>query len=350
LPSDGSVTLSSVNLGGFTMTGGPALAAGDVVVSGQGNGFLRKVTSVSGSGAAVNVQTSAATLGDVFQQAQIDVSKTLAPSDYVVLQSDVAGLTVTTGTPPAVKGADTSTPQVLLNFNDVMIKSSDGTNVVDLRGSEAITLDVEMHIKVDSQGVESATFLPKLRVSGAITVGEGSGDFSPPLTPMIIAYLVGKPITVQVGPVPVVVTPYIILAAQADGHIQLGILADTNGTTTTALAAHYSRGAGWSQTDASNLDLAALPSGSSTNDQSFRVDPIIPTVLFDIGETTVATERGIGPQYSINVTHSGTPPHPSVDISADFGGSLTIDGTSLNLGPDYVAGFHTSSDLYFHSG
>ena len=83
LPSDGSVTISNVTPTSVTLSGKvPALSPGIVLVSGQGEGMLRKVVSVASSGNSQVVQTVTATLPEVFKQADIKITKTFGPDDY----------------------------------------------------------------------------------------------------------------------------------------------------------------------------------------------------------------------------------------------------------------------------
>ncbi len=62
----------------YSYTGGtPDIATGDVLVSGEGEGYLRRVTGVSASANELTVQTEQAVLTDIIEKGEIDTTLTL---------------------------------------------------------------------------------------------------------------------------------------------------------------------------------------------------------------------------------------------------------------------------------
>ena len=98
LPDDGSMTIVAVTGDTVTLRGAvPVMEAGNVLVSGRGEGFARRVTSIAQSGADTIIATQPAALTDIFEQGELVVDRVFGPDDMsmaMTIPGTVSGETV----------------------------------------------------------------------------------------------------------------------------------------------------------------------------------------------------------------------------------------------------------------
>ncbi len=266
LPTDGSVQIANVTETSLTLSGAgvPTLAPGAILVSGQGAGLLRKVVSATpGAGGQTVVQTEAATLEDVFEQADIKITnRSFALADFknvqlapgvTVVNGDAtdaettAALNALSGNSKAVTRSGRATTNTL-TFNLPITNLAAGDGQVTVTGTVAVTLSLDANIKVDNSGVSYVLFKPTV-VGIVKLVGRSTykTSFDKSFT---YAQLDGAPITIQAGPVPVVFTPHFALSVNANGTADVGLSLTSRAKVSAATGAEYTRGSGWK----TNLD------------------------------------------------------------------------------------------------
>ncbi len=253
LPGDGTVGIAAIDDTSVTLTGAvPALQLGAVLVSGQGEGFLRRVKTINKNGTSTVLETEQATLPDLFQSASIRVRSALAPSPAGGPSSLAPGVQYL---PPGsrsqarpgisrdplkfkfeFKGYDLANPQG---------GGQTGSAEAELNGTLDWDGDVVWDVDVDDQGITSMRRAPTMTFFHT-----GEVNFRLKSSYDTEKYLWGEqkfaPITVIVDGVPLIIVPAIALTSQLKGSVEVGYknsyatrLGFTTGT-------KYERAAGWS--------------------------------------------------------------------------------------------------------
>jgi len=160
LPDDGTVQIVSVTDTSLTMTGDvPALQAGDVIVSGEGQGLLRKVVaSRSTTRGDVEIDTLQGMLEDVFQQADISLQKDLVAGDFSVIESTYPGVTIEPS-PAASSTARDIFDELLVKFINIPI-----TDQVTLTAEAKVRFGMSCDIQIDQTGLRQFRFVPTINV------------------------------------------------------------------------------------------------------------------------------------------------------------------------------------------
>jgi len=248
-----------------------ALQPGDVIVSGVDEGFLRKVTAVNATAGEIAVATTDATLEDAIEQGTIVVHKTLTPSDLQAAQA------LDGGAAPAVQAASSSP---LPFFNEYNVGLSQG---VSLHGNLAFEPTLDFAVSFDGlKPVEARSVLTfrqrtdlNLDAESSFSMGAERKIWPPPGSPPLFA-----PITVLVGPVPVVLVPDLGVSVGVSGSSVSSVESGVTVDTTVVAGVHYTSQGGWK------------PVGDYSQDFSFN-----PPTLFDSTEV----KAYVSPELSVRV-------------------------------------------------
>lgn len=196
------------------------LDPGDVMVTGVSattpEGFLRKVTDVQVEGDRVQITTVQGTLEDAIEQGELHVSQQLTPS--MVIQED---------TLEGVQLLRTTSNQFYFQLTEVVLYDVDGsdqTTYDQIRANGQLTIEPYYYfdIEIGFFSLEELTFYvlttetAKLEIT-AYTEAVGT-DKEIPLTTYYC-----YPITVYIGPVPVVITPVVSIVVGLEGGIYAGV-------------------------------------------------------------------------------------------------------------------------------
>jgi hypothetical protein len=221
----------------LTLSGeAPPLERDDVLVSGQGEGLLRKVVSVHRNRNGITIQTIPASLEDVFEQAHIHISKTLTPDDIILVEPLPEGVTLAT---PVRKerGKLLEITPISLPFIDKIIFGNEKNNI-KFTGETSIKLVWDITIKiVDGKLVYFSAYIGSKFNLSFIT--KCSISFIQKEFKTLIAVIRGKPITVYVAvpgiphPIPLTFTPEMWLYKGFKGALvaglELGIIMEIGG-------------------------------------------------------------------------------------------------------------------------
>ncbi|MDZ4168195.1 MAG: hypothetical protein U1E26_00875 [Coriobacteriia bacterium] len=218
--TDQAVTFSSPS----TLTA--SLVPGDVIVSGPTTeapeGFLREVTGVTQSGSGVRVMTQPAQLVDVIGQGSIDLQRELSP------ETVVSGKAMRPGVSASSVDAAALSKSFDLALDDVVVYDADGdestkADQVKLNGSIEFTAEVDAHADISWFTLKTFEFTTKVSEKAEVKV---SSSVSASLSKRVELYRWKlAPMTVNVGPVPVVFVPEVSVYAGADGRISVGVSA-----------------------------------------------------------------------------------------------------------------------------
>ena len=201
LPDDGSVDIKEVTEECVTLgPGGPDVKSGDVVVSTEGQGLLRRVTSVAAQGNDLVLSTEQGTLEDLFLHADIHWSGEAQGYDLVVPEDGVEVLNGTpTPVPAGLVDAD-ATFGFKVNVAKVDLKLSRKwalhPNVdLDIRGKLSVGVPVEVKLHADWCKLEELSFMMGIDAKADLKAelsGTARTDIVDESIP--IGYLVGSPI------------------------------------------------------------------------------------------------------------------------------------------------------------
>ncbi|HEY0712808.1 MAG TPA: hypothetical protein VGF45_09060, partial [Polyangia bacterium] len=318
LPDDGSVTIAAVTDTTVTLRGTmPTMAVGNVLVSAAGEGLARRVMAITPSGADTVLTTQPAALSDIFEQGELVVDRTFGPEEMSAVMPA-----------PGMSSGETILPFIVqpfgvtwftLPFNHLFLDHPSGK--IRLEGSAGIGLGLS--VKAEMQGLG----LSKLRVVPSV-----HGNLKATLTAQVTAKSnnhrlpIGaynfKSFTVNVGVVPVVLTPSIELYAVSNLDVQGGA------KMTFGLDAMAQGGFEWKP---GSLRPVV---GSSVN-ATFGVE----------GSARIAGDIAIRPElslkvYGVKAAYAGVDlPHMTATVAAGQGTALSVYAAArLRAGAGFLPG------------
>ncbi len=185
------------------------IVAGDVLVSdvhaNAPDGLLRRVVSVERQGSRTTITAGPAGLTDVLEQGSMQA----------VLDLGSSGL------------AERAGPDALLvGFNDEVLFDGDGdasTTFDQVRVDGSVGLDPELVIDIDISGfsLQTATIELSTELDANLAIDAGRhASFAESFPLQTIRF---TPITVFIGPIPVVFTPKLVLEVNIDGSVTAGM-------------------------------------------------------------------------------------------------------------------------------
>jgi hypothetical protein len=207
----------------FTFTGtAPVLAVGDVIVGETGEGYLRKVTSVTTQDGNIICQTEQADLGDLFNTAEFSFETGISPGKSSVSQSNVTyhdlqveylapGVTLS----PDGLTYDFSNTTIYQN-NNITFKITDGSVNFEPNFIANIEYEYGLPTKI-SILTDNASLSMICKVNLNASGSEILSDHK------IILANIYRPITVMVGPVPVVVVVHTQLTAKLNTTVNAAL-------------------------------------------------------------------------------------------------------------------------------
>ncbi|HEY0710628.1 MAG TPA: hypothetical protein VGG33_27745 [Polyangia bacterium] len=218
LPDDGSLMIAEVTETTVTLRGTmPPMAVGNVIVSAQGEGLARRVMAITPSGADTVLTTQPAALSDIFSQGELVVDRVFGPDDMSSVMPA-----------PGMASGETVLPFIIqplgvswftVPFNHLFLDHPSGK--VRLEGSAGIGLGLNVKAELQGWGLSKLRVVPsvhgQLKATFTAQVTAKSTNHRLPLG----AYNF-KSFTVNVGVVPVVLTPSIDLYAVSNLDVQAG--------------------------------------------------------------------------------------------------------------------------------
>jgi hypothetical protein len=229
-----------------------ALQPGDVIVSGVGEGFIRKVTAVNATADEVAVATTDATLEDAIEQGTIIVHQRLTPADVQSAQVLPSG---------ARTSADMAAAS-LMDFNvDIDAELMPG---VKAYGSASLSADLEIAASFD--GWDWGCLCFPVKEARAVLVTENATELGLSAKASFsfskekeIAKYDFAPIWVMVGSVPVGFFPELSVAVGVEGHAGAKMESKVTLDNTYAVGVRYRRGSGWSPVNDYSRDFDFAP-------------------------------------------------------------------------------------------
>lgn len=163
LPADGSVRLTNVTDNSVTLIGSvPPLQPGSAIVSGEGQGLLRRVKAAIPTEGGVIATTESAALVDVFQSAKVRLSKPMTASDWASVESPLPGVTsrVISDRRQAEEGVSL---EAAFNNAVLSVNLPGGLQVSGtIDGTARIGADIDFAFEISAGGVDLVRFAPIL--------------------------------------------------------------------------------------------------------------------------------------------------------------------------------------------
>jgi putative cell wall-binding protein len=258
-----------------------SLSRNDIIVSEPTyeapDGLLRKVTNVSTSGGKVIVSTSGATIEDALGSSSADLVGTLSP--YMVQsQSALDGVELNLGAPGSVSPDSLGTFDV--SINNVVLYDSGGAKIV-ANGSVEFESDLIFNVSTSWLSLESALFKLETteRANLDITASTTVASLSKEVT--LATYWL-TPVTIQAGPVPVVITPVVTVNVGVNGKISLGISAGATQTMRFGAGVKYENGSWGPVSEFENSFKFNPPSASATASFKLYAGPQIDLLIYGV--------------------------------------------------------------------
>lgn len=242
LSDDWNTMIKSIDSSNFTITSNQtlvnnySLVPGDLIVSSEGNGILRKIDAINNSGNDIIIITSQATLVDLIKQGTIDFKTTLTKANIKSIQYYYPGITLNKedlkSTADNLFKWDINAeiaPQIFINGNfqysslfslKIRISPIEGINEVKFGFEESENINLSL--------VAGNEFSLKEEITLA------SVYFNPILIPL------------NVPPFAIVVTPVFDIKIGANGFANANISTTLNQNLKINASVQYLKGNGWS--------------------------------------------------------------------------------------------------------
>ena len=223
------------------------LQAGDVISVGLTDvtpqGFIGTVRAVrfEGDGSVV-VEADEASLEDAIDEGVVPLRQRLEPSDVAVARAYFAGVDPF-GTPDGVARANDDGRFCPIAESVDLLPDSDST--LELDGSLCFSIDVDFSVVIRLFGSNEVSFIATVEEEAQIELsGEASMPFLDESFVLVDYWL--TPITIPVGPVPVILTPVISVIVNAKGELMASFSTGVEQSLTFSAGLRYRNGS-WEQ-------------------------------------------------------------------------------------------------------
>ncbi len=344
LPTDGSVTVSNVTSTGMTLSGKiPAIAANTVIVNPAPPGMIVKVTAVTSSTASqIVLQTAQGTLEEVFQQADLQVSRQFGTSDIAKLAPANGSLSaphIPKGTTPA--GFAVSFPAVTL------------ASGVTLSCSGTLSVQLDMSVSIGTAGtppvsaIQNASFVLTLNANLTATLAAQNGATISSNVQLNNPAWMLTPVSLLTSPA-IWVSPTITLFTLASGTLKEAMTMTGAITLSAKSGARYAAGSGWQPITSGTLADATQPQQLFA-DIDFAMTPLRAEMDFDLMGAPGPYVHADLPGRELAVSAVPSPPGVEVKLTdsilADAGCDTSALGASLTNVT--LAGLQLATDTVF---
>ena len=240
------------------------LQPGDVIAAPPNqvsrDGFLRKVNYVQDAGGQVRVSTEETDLDEAIDYANTDQSVDLTQGDITTVE--YADGTKITG--QQLNGRlrpqwDVTLGRVNVPFNDIEICTGDDGTKITANGALNASLKAFLNVHFNwlslrqaETGIQADQSL-NLRMSGQCKYNLFNVDYS-------IARINFATKVIWVGPVPVVITPYVSVNVGANGNITLAASFNITETYSGRYGVRWEKGSGFSAINETNFNVSGIDS------------------------------------------------------------------------------------------
>lgn len=222
-----------------------ALAIGEFIVSGvteaAPNGYLRKVISVTNQGGSVVVDTEPAVLEDAIENGSIYIDNPLLPTQ-VIHSSALPGVSIQSSVAATSATFYYEVDGVVLYDEDGNISTTN--DQVRANGSIEFEMDYEFYLNIQNFELRNLTFANRNSTRDTIEI-VSEHDLASLKEEKVLASQTFTPLTVMIGPVPVVFVPRLDVVVGVDGSVKLGISTSVSHELSMRAGVEYVAPTGW---------------------------------------------------------------------------------------------------------
>lgn len=314
----------------FTFKAGSSLIdnlkANDIIVSSNGLGILKKITSVSRSNNQIIVHASSAKITDAIENGEFTITRSVSSSNVNKMLYMEKGVSLAK-TNAEVQG-------FYLDLNNVVVWDNDGnlstsSDQITLNGSISISPTIDMSLKIQNWKLKYLKF--STSISEDLDLKANMNIIGVALNKkkeIYRAYL--NPLVAFIGPVPVVITPVLTINVGADAKVYVDV--------STGIKQHADFTGGLLYSDGQMSPI-------SNQSHSFTFDP--PHI------TAGANFKAyVGPQWSY-LLYGVVGPYTEVSLYGELNADLTQNpwatlyaGIEINGGVKFEILSHNIIDYY----
>jgi hypothetical protein len=264
------------------------LQPGDVIVSAEGEGFLRKVTAVKQENGEIAVETADASLADAVEQGTIVVHQVLTPEgvqasggtapSLVPAAKMAAPLPRGTGAPVECETQKRSTTLKAIGLGGKI--DSEPLPGLTVKGTACIWSELDLALSFKNQELQARfiyTFASELDAK-ALVGARVKGDKEWPVMPTFYF----TPILVWLGPVPVLLGPRLDLTARAEWDLQGGLEVAGTVTATQSFGFRYSSASGPEGVSEFSSDRDGSLGGAATGEGKLLFGPKLGISVYNV--------------------------------------------------------------------
>ena len=308
---------------------------GDVLVSSVGKGSLVKVLSVTNQNGSVVMQTTPASLTNIFQQAAFNQTIPFVPAKQLYL---APGVNVVTNTPqPTLRRRGQARPEAggdagagySCDFNFSKDLNPNGPVHVTLTGSAGLDITPNLSVNIGLfSGLQSVSASMDVDLSAEVGLSiTAAGTYEKEI---LLAQIEGNPVVFMVGPIPVVVVPVLELyggvKADVDGEIDYSATASDTYTA----GATWQKNVGWAPISNNSIQFSTgFTKAIITGSVRGYLRPQITLDIYDVAGPDVNVEAGITLAGSADLLEEQYCWSLTGDLGASIGVDLNLFGNDL---------------------
>jgi uncharacterized repeat protein (TIGR03803 family) len=250
-PDNTTLTISAASPVAASLAPGDILAIG--VTPSTPMGLLRQIVSTSQNGGQIVLTTVQGTLAEAFQQASFSYKQSLSPQNLRVVGALRPGVTIYRGVRPSTSPKSLPRATALADpcaanlatfvrmFDTPIIQDSSGA--ITATGQIEVCPSLQFDWSIGSIPPQLNSLTATATLGGDLHVNvTGRYDSSFDQKVPVVTLVASDPITVFIGPVPIVVVPKLVFFVGTSGDVTVGFSAGVTQTATATAGITYSNG------------------------------------------------------------------------------------------------------------
>ena len=312
-----------------------ALKPGDIIVSGKGEGLLRKVTSVQTFGDQIVLETTDASLSEVVREGTISWTKHFTEDD------------------PGQEASAANGAQLMAALSQVRLAESDGGGVkaslkrsidkvlfddkgikVEITGSIELSAALDIAWDYSEWGLQEfkTTFITELNNQLSLKASGKSPELD--ITKELFRKTF-EPVFFMVGPVPVVIIPEVVVYVGVKGNADGSVTATVHLNTNRTAGVYWKNGEGWSSIDEYNPPAFTWDPivASAKASLSGRLSPAINLMLYGLIGPQLRLEGSLEAKIQANaeVKPGDAFIHLNAALYGGFGAYVSVQSDVLKM-------------------
>lgn len=272
---NGSIELSNITLEES------GIKTGDVLVAGITNktplGFLKKVKSIEEVNGKLIINTENAEINEAIEQGRINVSIDLKSEDVINGFTNHKNISVITKE-EAKRYDDNYGYEFIINIDEMIYKENG--DEIRLKGNVSINPGLDFIVDIEWFDIKEIKFGSRCDIGGTLTLtGNGEMNWNEEITLYTFYF---APITVPLGPIPLVFVPTIDIVAGANGQIKGDFKLSSSAEVKSGFYIGYDEDEGWEPTgDFNKKFVFSEPIVNATLESKVYSGPLFKISLYD---------------------------------------------------------------------